>query len=70
MLVLPALSQNLPATVADLIAGFWPSIAGSRIMTVVPDPAALPPLTGFVLFYVAVIATTLAAFLVFRRRDI
>ncbi len=70
MLVFPALSQNLPAPVADLVATFWPSIAGSQIMTVVPDPSSLPPLTGFVLFYLTVIATTFAAFLVFRRRDI
>lgn len=70
MLVLPALSQNLPAAVADFIAKFWPSIAGSQIMTVVPDPAMLPPLTGFILFCSTVIATTLAAFVVFRRRDI
>jgi len=70
MLVFPALSQNLPAVVADFIAKFWPSIAGSRIMTVVPDPAALAPLMGFALFYATAIVTTLTAFLVFRRRDI
>ncbi|MDN5856503.1 MAG: ABC transporter permease [Actinomycetia bacterium] len=70
MLVFPSLSQNLPATLADFIARFWPSIAGSRIMTVVPDPAMLPPLTGFIVFYLTVLVTTLAAFITFRRRDI
>lgn len=70
MLIFPALSQNLPAPIAGFIAKFWPSLAGSQIMTVVPDPAMLPPLTGYIVFYVTVIATTLTAFLNFRRRDI
>lgn len=70
MLVFPALSQSLPASVADLVATYWPSIAGSRIMSVIPDPAMLPPAVGFVLFYEVVFATAAAAYLVFRRRDI
>ncbi len=70
MLVLPALSQNLHAAAAGFIAKYWPSIAGSQIMTVIHDPAMLPPLIGFALFYMTVIVTTLTAFLIFRRRDI
>lgn len=70
MLVFPALSQNLPATAAVFIARFWPSVAGSRIMTIVPDPATLAPWTGFALFAATVAMTTMTAFLVFRRRDI
>lgn len=46
MLVFPALSQNLPTTVANFFARFWPSIAGSHILTVTPDPTSIDDPTG------------------------
>ena len=70
VLILPALSQNLPASIAEPIARWWPSQAGSRIMTVVVDPDLLAPWPGFSLFLVVVAAVVAAAYVTFRVRDI
>lgn len=70
VLILPALSQNLPTSIAAGIARYWPSQAGARIMTVHTDPALLGPWSGFALFLAVVAAVVLAAHLAFRTRDI
>lgn len=70
VLILPALSQNLPATVANVIARYWPNLAGSRIMTVVADPAFLTPWGGFSLLLAAVAVVTASAYVAMRIRDI
>ena len=70
VLIIPALSQNLPAAAAGVIARFWPSLAGSQIMTVVLDPGLLEPWAGFALFLATVAAITVSAWIAFRTRDI
>lgn len=69
-LILPALSQNLPVSAANAFARYWPNLAGSQIMTVVPDPAALAPWAGVGLFTAVVAAIASAAFVTFHLRDI
>jgi len=70
VLILPALSQNLPESTADLIARYWPNLAGSRIMTVLADPDLLTPWTGFTLLFATVAVITAWAYAMFRVRDI
>lgn len=70
VLILPALSQNLPESIAEVIARFWPNLAGARIMSTVTDPGLLTPVVGFALFLFTVAAVTVAAYVTFRNRDV
>ena len=60
----------LPASVADKVSRYLPTPAGVAVTNVRPDPASLPPWTGFGLFCLyTVILLGLAAWLL-RRRDV
>jgi ABC-2 type transport system permease protein len=60
----------LPASVADKVSRYLPTPAGVAITNVRPDPASLPPWTGFGMFCLyTVILLGLAAWLL-RRRDV
>jgi len=60
----------LPASVADKVSRYLPTPAGVAVTNVRPDPASLPPWTGFGLFCLyTVILLGLAAWLS-RRHDV
>ena len=60
----------LPASVADKVSRYLPTPAGVAVTNVRPDPASLPPWTGFGLFCLyTVILLGLASWLL-RRRDV
>jgi hypothetical protein len=60
----------LPASVADKVSRYLPTPAGVAVTNVRPDPASLPPWTGFGLFCLyTVILLGLAAWLL-RRHDV
>lgn len=68
-LLIPVLVPTLPEDVAKFVGTYWPTQAGARIVTVVPNPNILSPWVGF-----SVLAGTVAvmlgiAFVVFQRRD-
>lgn len=68
-LLVPAFTPALPGPIADLMIQYWPTIAGTRIMSVVPDPAQPSPWVGLAVLCAWTVATLSAAFMVFRRRD-
>jgi ABC-type transport system involved in multi-copper enzyme maturation permease subunit len=68
-LLLPVLATALPASWQDPILKWWPTTAGSRVMTVVPEPAALSPWAGYAVLILFVAALLGAACLVLHRRD-
>ncbi|MEU4236352.1 ABC transporter permease [Actinoplanes sp. NPDC026619] len=70
LLMVPIFSPALPDGMAAWVSRWWPSMAGLRVATVVPDPAALGPWEGLSVLAGFVAATLLAAFLGFRRRDV
>lgn len=70
MLIAPIFSAALPAAVAHWLAKWWPSMAGLRVATVVPDPAVLGPWAGLGVLAAFGTATLAGAFLVFTRRDV
>jgi hypothetical protein len=68
-LLIPALAGLLSASWAKAALKFWPTAAGARLMTVVPDPDALGPWAGFALLCAFVAVTMTAAYAMFRSRD-
>ncbi|WP_030439241.1 ABC transporter permease [Actinoplanes subtropicus] len=70
MLLAPIFSAALPAAVANWMARWWPSMAGLRVATVVPDPAVLGPWAGFGVLAGFGALVLAGAFAVFGRRDV
>jgi ABC-2 type transport system permease protein len=70
MLIAPIFSPALPAAVAGWIAKWWPSMAGLRVVTVMPDPSVLAPWAGFGVLAAFGAVVLAGAFLVFARRDV
>jgi len=70
MLIAPIFSAALPAAIARWIAKWWPSMAGLRVVTVVPDPSVLAPWAGFGVLAAFGAVVLAAAFVVFGRRDV
>jgi ABC-2 type transport system permease protein len=70
MLLAPIFSAALPEGLAGWIAKWWPSMAGLRVVTVVPDPSVLAPWAGFGVLAAFGAVVLVAAFLVFGRRDV
>jgi ABC-type transport system involved in multi-copper enzyme maturation permease subunit len=68
--IIPVLSGALPESVQAVLRLWWPSAAGSRIMTTVPDPDLLGPWPGLAVFAGFVAVLLGVAFAVFRRRDV
>jgi ABC-type transport system involved in multi-copper enzyme maturation permease subunit len=67
--VIPVLSGALPKAVQDVIRPWWPSAAGTRIMTTHVDPDLLGPWGGFGVLCLFVALVMAAAFAAFRLRD-
>lgn len=68
-LLVPAFGQGLPGGWGERLVRWWPTTAGSRVMTVKSDPDLLGPWAGYGVLCVAVAATLVAAFAVLRARD-
>ncbi|WP_020666029.1 ABC transporter permease subunit [Amycolatopsis nigrescens] len=68
LLVRP-IAQALPEAWAQWMNRYWPSAAGERIITVLPDPDALAPWAGFGLLCGFVAAVLFAGYLLLRTRD-
>ncbi|MCU7730338.1 ABC transporter permease [Actinoplanes sp. KI2] len=70
LLLAPIFSAALPEALARWVAKWWPSMAGLRVVTVVPDPSVLAPWAGFGVLAAFGTVMLAAAFLVFARRDV
>jgi hypothetical protein len=70
VLIVPIFTPILPEVVAKLVGTYWPTVAGSRIVTVVPNPDVLSPWVGLALLAGFVAVVLVVAFAVFRRRDV
>lgn len=68
-LLIPVISTALPASWAGPIYTYWPTRAGTQIMTVVPDSDALTPWQGFGLLAGTIVVLLGVAWHVLRRRD-
>lgn len=69
-LLVPVFVPALPTSWAEVVEKYWPTLAGQRIMTVRAGTDALAPWAGFGLLCACVAGTGLAAYAVFRRRDV
>jgi ABC-2 type transport system permease protein len=69
LLVLPALSDALPASWSQHITPYLPSNAGQSLTAVHPDPGMLSPWAGFGVFCLYIVAGFIAATILVRRRD-
>jgi ABC-2 type transport system permease protein len=70
LLVLPILVHFLPSNWGDHISKYLPGTAGQSLWTVRPDPAALSPWAGFVVFALYAVVALVAGALLLRRRDV
>jgi ABC-2 type transport system permease protein len=70
VLLVPIFTPILPEAVAKVVGTFWPTMAGARIVTVVPNPDVLSPWVGFSLMVGFVAVILVIAAVVFRRRDV
>jgi ABC-type transport system involved in multi-copper enzyme maturation permease subunit len=68
-LLVPAFGQGLPGGWGERLVRWWPTTAGSQVMTVKSDPDLLGPWAGYGVLCVAVAATLAVAFAVLRARD-
>jgi ABC-2 type transport system permease protein len=68
-LLIPLLTPALPEAMAKVVGKYWPTRAGSQVMSVQPDANLLSPWAGFGVLCAWVLATLAVAFAVFRRRD-
>jgi ABC-2 type transport system permease protein len=69
LLVLPALSDLLPASWAPHVVPYLPSEAGGALLNVVPDPTAMAPWNGFALMVGYAVVLLAAAAVMLKRRD-
>lgn len=69
LLVLPSLTEGLPAQMADAVNPYLPSYAGQAIFHTVEDTHLLPPWLGFFVFCGYTALTLATAFTVIGRRD-
>ncbi|ADB31053.1 hypothetical protein Kfla_1959 [Kribbella flavida DSM 17836] len=67
--LVPALSGVFPSWMEGLF-DFWPTQGGAAIMTTLPDPAYPHPWLNLAGMCLGVAAVLVAAFAVFRRRDV
>lgn len=69
LLVLPSLTEGLPARLQNAVNPYLPSYAGQAIFHTVEDTHVLPPWQGFFVFCGYTAVTLAAAFIVIGRRD-
>lgn len=67
--LVPALSNLFPSWTQGLF-DFWPSIGGAAVMSTVPDPDYPHPWLNLGVMCLGVAAVLVAAFVLFRRRDV
>ena len=70
LLLVPALGPGLPGALGDWFGRFWPITAGQAAYTVVHVDGRTAPGAGLLILAVAAAGITVAAHLVFRRRDV
>jgi ABC-2 type transport system permease protein len=70
LLMTPVFAQLLPAALYDWVSKWWPSLAGLRVSTLVPDPHLLGPWQGISVLAGFAVAVLVVAFVDFRRRDV
>jgi ABC-2 type transport system permease protein len=69
LLVLPAIVSALPANLFNDIDKFLPMIAGTQIMTTIPDSGSLSPWAGIGVFALYAVAAIAAGAFMLQRRD-
>jgi hypothetical protein len=69
LLVLPALSDALPASWSQHITPYLPSNAGQSLTAIKPDVGMLSAWAGFWVFCIYIVAGFIAAAVLVRRRD-
>lgn len=69
LLLLPSLTEGLPARLGNAVNPYLPSYAGQAIFHTVDDTHLLPPWQGFFVFCVYTAVTLAAAFAVIGRQD-
>lgn len=69
-LLVRLVAQALPERWAEWMNKYWPTAAGERIFTVVPDPRALAPWPAFALLCGFVALAGAAGYTVLRTRDV
>jgi len=68
-LLVRLIAQALPAGLSDWMDRYWPTAAGEKIISVVPEAGALAPWTGFALLCAFVAAACVAGYVLLRTRD-
>jgi hypothetical protein len=68
-LIAPAIAPALPKPLPTLMAKYWPTEAGTRVLATRPDPTLLGPWAGLGVMVAATGAVLVAAFAAFRHRD-
>ncbi|GAA4526821.1 ABC transporter permease [Amycolatopsis samaneae] len=69
-LLVRLVSATLPATWQQRVNQYWPTSAGTRITTVVPDSHSLAPWAGFGVLCAFTAACLLGGFALLRARDV
>lgn len=69
-LLVPVFANAMPEVLARFVIGYWPSAAGLRILSTVPDARMLGPWPGFGILAGTTVVLLAAALVTFRRRDI
>jgi ABC-2 type transport system permease protein len=69
LLIVPILISALPEAPARWMMTYWPSTAGLRIVSTVPDPHLLDPWPGFAVLAGCTTILLVTAFLTLRHRD-
>jgi ABC-2 type transport system permease protein len=70
LLMLPAMASLFPDWLARGVLTYWPTAAGARLFSLDRIPDGLSPPAGFAVLAAAVLVLLLAAFTLFRSRDI
>lgn len=69
-LLIRMIALTLPEAVRDWISKYWPTTAGEKIISVLPDPVMLPPWAGFGILVGATAAALLGGYVLLRVRDV
>jgi hypothetical protein len=69
-LLVPAFVPALPRSWAMWLTGYWPTLAGGRVMNVVATPGALSPWVGFAVLCGSVAVVGALAWVLVRARDV
>jgi ABC-type transport system involved in multi-copper enzyme maturation permease subunit len=70
LLVVPLVSTFLPSSWNDAVAKYFPAQAGTAVFSVVHNPPALAPWTGYAVLIAWTTVAVVAGAVVLRRRDV